>query len=388
MKTKRSNGVIVINRSFWPVYPIIGEALLRLAESFSRSGLSVSVVIQDRSNILEMLKSHGRGEDADFYPCKAFTTSKSNIFFRVLDAAFFAFWVCFILLRTRPRMVYVSTDPPMTVPFVVMVYSLFSKSDFVYHVQDIHPEATKAVFAITFPLFVVLRALDAITMRKAKYLVTLTEAMKKQICLRSNTKAEIFVIPNPASPIDLPKQSKERNPGFIFCGNAGRLQRMPLLLGAIESYYKQGGALDFAFVGGGVYTKKLEYLDRSYNKFSYLGKLSPADAATACCGFTWGLLPIEDSVTEFAFPSKSSTYVQAGLAMLSICGEQTSVAQWVQDYDLGLNVEPKMENLIKTFFNIEAGQLNSTLNKESREILGDQLSMEKFVRSIQKIVSQ
>ena len=47
--------LVIINRSFWPVYPVIGEALLRLAENLSHSK-KVAVVMQDHDNIKDHLK--------------------------------------------------------------------------------------------------------------------------------------------------------------------------------------------------------------------------------------------------------------------------------------------------------------------------------------------
>ena len=47
--------LVIINRSFWPVYPVIGEGLMRLAESVSHSK-KVAVILQDHDNIKTHLK--------------------------------------------------------------------------------------------------------------------------------------------------------------------------------------------------------------------------------------------------------------------------------------------------------------------------------------------
>ena len=52
--------LLIVNRSFWPVYPVIGEGLLRVAESLAFSK-KVAVVLQDHTNINKNLKEFKRG---------------------------------------------------------------------------------------------------------------------------------------------------------------------------------------------------------------------------------------------------------------------------------------------------------------------------------------
>ena len=41
---------LIINRSFWPIYPVIGEGLLRLAEELAFTK-KVGVILQDHVGI-------------------------------------------------------------------------------------------------------------------------------------------------------------------------------------------------------------------------------------------------------------------------------------------------------------------------------------------------
>ena len=60
--------IMIINRSFWPIYPVIGEALLRLAEELSES-YDVTVVMQDHVGIKGELRKQCRGQNVNF-SCK------------------------------------------------------------------------------------------------------------------------------------------------------------------------------------------------------------------------------------------------------------------------------------------------------------------------------
>ena len=214
---KKPLKVSIIARTFWPVYPVIGEALLRFAEDAVTCGHSVSVIMQDNTGIKGELAEAGRGNGIQFYPAKALTTSASRISYRVYDAFFFMFWVLAVLLWVRPNKIYVSTDPPVIIPFFVMLYSRLSGAEFVYHLQDIHPEATNAAMPLNKWLFYTLVKIDALSMRKAHCLITITEEMAGEIRSRSGTNVPIHILDNPSISFDEIDTTKPKIAGFVFC---------------------------------------------------------------------------------------------------------------------------------------------------------------------------
>lgn len=381
----RRSDLAIINRSFWPIYPVIGEALLRFAES-AAAQQRVSVIMQDHAGIRSQLTRHARGEGVNFYPCKAWTTSASGIARRIMDAAFFMVWVMGVLLWTRPRKVYVSTDPPVLVPFIVMVYAKLFRASYVYHLQDIHPEATNVVVPVNPLIFRCLQWIDGLTMRQADKLVTITREMADEISTRSGTQAEIVVLSNPAVSFESVNPVLPKKRGFSFCGNAGRLQRIPLLVDAIERYLASGGSLEFAFAGGGVFAPTLKQLADRHPQVRYDGLVSATQAAQLNADYEWALLPIEDEVTRFAFPSKSSSYVFSGAFILAVCGEHTSVAQWVTSNRLGVVVEPDAEALMSAFERIERSDIDTASLDNDRAELKRSLSFERFIENLRHII--
>ena len=383
---EKSLKVAIINRSFWPVYPVIGESLLRFAEEAAKKGYSISVILQDHVGIKSKLIEAGRGQGVFFYPIKALTTSASGAFFRVLDAVFFMLWVMVVLLWVRPRRILVSTDPPVVVPFIVMVYSLFFRVEYIYHIQDIHPEATNVVIPINKWIYELLLQIDTLSMRKATRLITITNQMAAEIRSRSNFETPINVLANPSVSFDGIDTNKPKALGFSFCGNAGRMQRIPLVLEAIETYFEQGGSLDFTFAGGGVYANNLKEFSLKFPRFNYRGIVSSTEAAQINADYTWALLPIENDVTRFAFPSKSSSYVVSGANILAICSEETSVAQWVNANRVGLVVKPCVEAIVDAFFAIENGTSLDLSGGEFRDALKESLRCEVFIASLHRMV--
>lgn len=378
--------IAIINRSFWPVYPVIGEALLRVAEEFVSEGHTVSVILRDSADITTSLDRARRGEGIFFYTSKAWSTSASSIITRAIDSVFFSVWVFCSLIRIRPKKIYVSTDPPIFVPFIVMLYAQIFGIRFIYHLQDIHPEATNVILPLPRWVSAVLLKMDAITMRKAARIVTITEHMADKILLRSQTNTPIHILSNPSISFANIDISKQKELGFSFCGNIGRMQRVPLMLGAIEDYFNQGGRLRFVFAGGGVHADDVKKFAKRFDLFEYRGLVDPSVAAQISADFSWVLLPIEDDVTNYAFPSKTSSYVVSGANILAICGNNTSVAQWVKLYEIGVVVAPEKNKLVEAFFEIENKSLYVKSDKKLRLELESRLSIEQFVLKLKEII--
>ena len=372
--------LVIINRSFWPIYPVIGEALLRLAESVDKSK-KVAVITQDHSNIKKHLKKSKRGMKVKFFLTWAFSNSASSFVKRILDTLFFMFWIFIVLIRTRPKKIYVSTDPPILVPLIVAIYSKVTRAEYFYHLQDIHPEATNVVFKFNSILFNILKKIDSFTMRHASLLITLNEQMKSVIVDRSNTQKQILIIENPSVQFNN-ILTVEKKRGFSFTGNLGRLQRIPLLINAIKKYLQKGGDLEFAFAGGGVYSDKILELSKDYSLIKYYGTVPSEKAASISSKYEWALAPIEDEITRYAFPSKISTYACTGAKILAICSDDTSVAKWVKDNQVGFTVKPNVDALIDTFFIIEKSNIDNTLMSSDRKKLIKKLCMDEFVNNI------
>ena len=372
--------LVIVNRSFWPVYPVIGEGLLRVAEDLS-SSKKVAVILQDHLDINKHLQKFKRGVGINFFPIRAFSNSSSSLFKRVLDSIFFTFWVFFCLIKTRPKNIYVSTDPPILVPFIIAIFSKIMNFKYIYHLQDIHPEASNVVVKINKYLFRLLKKMDNFTMRKASQLITLNEEMKIEILSRINVKKEIAIVENPSILFNI-DISKKKKKGFSFTGNIGRLQRVPLLVNAIIEYRQRGGVLEFAFSGGGVFSDQIFKLSKNISLIKYHGLVTSEQAAFISSTYEWALVPIEDEVTRYAFPSKTSSYIYAGAKILAICGDETSVAKWVKTNQVGIVVKPTLDAIVDIFFKIENSKINTDFIDLDRKELRKNLHMDRFVKNI------
>lgn len=360
----RKKGLAIINRGFWPGCQTIGEALLQLAEEQAKYQ-PVTVITQSESDLRQLMDDAQRGKGVSVRDCKTWTTSASGLPKRIAEAIWFMLWTFYSLVRARPEMVYVSTNPPVVVPFIVALYCRLFRARYVYHLQDIHPEITNIVIPLNRIMFRILRALDNYTIRNAACIVTISGDMQEFIRQRSGTAKPIVLLDNPSLDVT-PIPWEERTEGVVFCGNAGRVQRIPLLLEAIDTYLDGGGKLLFTFAGGGVYAGELKALAERHEQFVYLGLVPAAEAADLVNRNRWALLPLEDEVAKYAFPSKSSGYALSGAAVLAVCGKETSVARWVEQQNAGIVSEPDKQALLDCFGLLEG-------NGENRYRVPDEL---------------
>ena len=369
----------IINRSFWPKSQIIGESLLQLCELLSKKGYKVVAIVQGSSSLKQSLKSNARGVGVDFQVSRARTDSSTGLTGRISDMLIFVVWTIWILVLRRPKTIYIATDPPLLVPFIVFLYSKLSRSSYTYHLQDIHPEASNVITNINPGLFSLLRSIDNLVIRNASNVITITKEMKDFIKERSNLKNKIYLLDNPSLLTKVSTQKKIK--GFIFAGNAGRLQKIPMLLEGISKYKECGGKLPFLFIGSGVYSKNILLLSEKYHDVLYKGIVDADVANSLITKYEWALLPIEDEVTKYAFPSKTSSYVSYGANILAICSEHTSVARWVLRNNYGISVPPKVDCLVDIFFEIENGLTIGKISSDRKRF-----SIKNFVHGISDIL--
>ena len=126
----------------------------------------------------------------------------------------------------------------------------------------------------------------------------------------------------------------------------------------------------------------MEKLAEKHSNVTYNGLVSASDAAQINADYTWALLPIEDEVTRYAFPSKSSSYVFSGALIAALCGNETSVAKWVTDNRLGVVVAPEVDALCQFFFNVERGQYDTKAFEYERGELKQSLGFDVFLHKL------
>lgn len=339
------NSIAIVNYDFYPQGNLVGRQLLalsgelaKIADVFVIAGPTEQEHPHVMSGNLRMHVYRGRRKRP---------RRSHKLIVRAINHAVYVFHVCFLLVRLRPSVVYVGSNPPIIVPFLCAIYAKLGRKTLIYQIQDIHPEAFKLRFGL--PTFIenALRYLDNIVLKQANLVIVLTSAMKKTIFHRGvSASAKLMVLNNPY--LDIPKRLNDVWPRsnrvrFIFCGNMGLFQNVPTLLEGIEIFLKSGKAADFIFIGGGIYQNLVWEFGQKYPNVRALGPMQPDQAISYIHEADYGIVSLESAVLDFAFPSKISTYVGAGLSILSVSGQDDSLARLIREKNLGIACDSEPE---------------------------------------------
>lgn len=335
---------MLISRDFWPSAASIGNGLMELARYMSLDG-KVFIVTMSAVEI----KAKAKDKKINFLAIKPLTNSESNIFLRIFEILYFALWVIFSLLRKRPNKVYIATNPPIFIPLIVSTYSLLFRKRFIYHVQDIHPEATSLVFNLPRFLEYILKKIDTWVLNEAHTIITITKDMKNTLLSRG-CETEIHLLENPS---DESRYEIKKTKGIVFAGNAGRLQNMDLVISAIDKYLSENGSLPFVFVGGGVYSSQLSKLAANHKSFEHVGRVNIQKALKIMRRFEWALLPIKGEVLDYAFPSKLPGYLAASCKIICCTNMKSNLVKWIDRNDLGFSCSENVNSLVSAFKHIE-----------------------------------
>lgn len=374
--------VAIVNKIFWPEGTLIGEALLEVTKQLSPD-FDVVVVAQSRQSINTKLSQLDEFKRVKFSTSKPISSRSSSLIVRGVDAIYFMLYVLISLVYHKPNLIYISTNPPVLVPLIVSLYARISGAKYLYHVQDIHPEAANIISPINKPLFNLLRYFDTVALRGASSIVTLTTQMTKNILLRGQVKSPIHLVNNPAN-IGNGLTENVTDTSIIYCGSLGRFQNISLLADSIESYLNKGGNLTFLFCGEGVFVSRIQALSKKFEHVKYIGPVSPSDAANLVASHKWALLPIDDRVTEYAFPSKASTYLSYGCNIFAISKEGSVISDWVATNKVGVTVAPNIADIESGLFQLE------TIFPSSHKIRNEHFqaiySMQNFGASIVSLI--
>jgi len=343
---------MIITRDFWPQTAAIGDTLLALARESSLR-VNTSVITMSNKAIASIAnKMDDQTYDINFHVAKPLTTSETNLLFRIFEIFYFMFFVLFYLFLKKPDKVYISTNPPLFVPFIVALFCRLFNKKLYYHIQDIHPEASKLVLNLPNFIFYLLKKLDTWTINNVEAIITLTNEMKETIANRG-CQTKVFLIENPSKTVGIDRGNFIN--GIVFSGNAGRLQEMDVILPSIEQYLNDGGRLTFTFLGSGVHSKKLLDMSKNFQNFNFLGYVNGDSALKTTNEHKWALLPIKGDALKYAYPSKLASYISAGCNLLCVTDTKSSLALLVKKNKIGIVVEPDVNQLINVFKQIENG---------------------------------
>lgn len=362
--------VVLIHRYFWPDTPPYAVMLRHIAGQLVRDGHDVTVLSTQPSYKSDFQVSQQPWEEEiDGFTLKRLKVIKEdrgNILKRIFAMFDFSIRLFFQLRREKAEIVSISTTPQIIGGVAVRLSCALYGGKYIYHCQDIHPEVAVVSGHLKKGfVYNLLRYLDRKTCDQAFATVVLSEDMRQSMLARGCNGDNIKVINNfelvpfekmgvknrPAVNDDIPDSLLRGLNKFrvIFAGNIGHFQGLEVVIEAAK-LLENNKDIEFVFLGEGKAKLKLEGLAGNLlnSTVTFYGHQELDIARRIIADSQLGLVTLSKGVYQYAYPSKTMTYLCEGVPVIVVAEVDSELAMIVRHESLGITVAPgDAENLAK-----------------------------------------
>ncbi|XWW48093.1 WcaI family glycosyltransferase [Fibrella sp. USSR17] len=356
--------ILIYTTNYWPELTGSGKYNGELAEWFSKQGHSI--------DIITAYPHYPQWRIEPFYKKKWWSTQlhagvkiyRSPIFVpnpptgkgRILSEISFAltssiYWVRVFFQKYD---VIIATCPPLQVGLYPYLYSLLKKVPFLFHIQDLQVDVAKKLQMIQNPLLLkLLVKLENFLLTNATYVSSISEGMKQNILNKGVNEKNYFMLPNwvdtefikPLSPDQSMRSALQYNSTdyvVLYSGNMGEKQGLEFLIGAAELLSSET-SIKFLVCGDGVFKTRLEeqVIHKKLTNVNFL-PLQPYDELPSLFATAdLHLIIQKKAASDIVMPSKLTTILSSGGAVLATAEDHTSLAQVIVKNKLGWSVIPE-----------------------------------------------
>lgn len=341
--------ILLIHRYFWPDTPPYAVILNEMAKMLVRQGHVVEVLSSQPSyKSIDAQKKRPFSERSEggfhVYRLPVFNEVKSKMG-KLLNFLLFPLMVFFfVLFRPRYNLVTVSSAPPVVLAFFVALAVKIKRSALIYHCMDMHPEIGRLSGEFKNSLlYRLLLSMEHFTCGVARYIIVLSQDMKRSIAQRKLEFAEKSrIINNFSLPSDVENNadiehllaathSRKR---LVFAGNIGRFQGLDILVDALKSFHDRD-QIELVFVGEGAYLSRLKQQAAGLDNVIFLPHQSVSTAKQLIQTANFGVVSLHNDVIRYAYPSKTMVYLECGVPILLLSNKGSEMAKFIESYHLG-----------------------------------------------------
>ena len=344
--------VLVIHRYYWPDAPPYASMLRAIVDRWTADGNQVDVLsTQPSYKPNARISAQPKRERLGTSTVRRIALPKDREGGpkKLLNVMIFPFLVFFHILFGRQRdVVMCSTAPPVTLGAAASWAAKLRGARFVYHCMDIHPEIGALSGEFRNPLvFRTLQRLDRGTCRRAAAIVVLSGDMKRFLLQRDRSiEPSIHILNNfelpdfSSSPGSTPSPP-DRTDGFVrivFTGNLGRFQGLD---GVVEAVNRSEAGVELVLMGEGAakpYLERLAAEAGERSRIMFVPHGTPAEARALMRSADFGLVSLTPGIINYAYPSKTMTYLAEGLPLLVIVEQDSELARTVAAEGIGYSV--------------------------------------------------
>ncbi len=292
--------------------------------------------------------------DVTILRSRIYVPKRINSLRRVLhESSFVAASLLRSLVQQRPDVI-LAVSPPLGLTIPALILSRRWGIPYVLHVADLQPDAAVELGMLPTGLLVrSLYALERLAYRNASLISTLTESMRQRIISKQIAAHKVKLFPDWAAPEFFRITPNNKNAGFsrgngvhkdclvLHAGNMGQKQGLEVMLGAAE-LSRQDSQIEYLLVGDGAARKSLQHqaVSRALSNVQFLPLQTQSAFINLLASADISVITQQRAVTDIVFPSKTLTFMAAGLPLIASVNSTSEVAKVITQTHAGLVVEP------------------------------------------------
>ena len=338
--------ILLTHRFFWPDSAPYARMLREIGDSLADAGHDVHILsglpsYRDDAGVAPATEVLGK---INVRRIKVFEREKQSPPRRMANVFVYCVAIFWRVLSLRPDLVTASTFPPVIAAWTASLAARLVGADFVYHVQDIHPEISsfsggKLGRGLAERL---LRVLDNQTLRRSTAVVVLSGDMETTLRNRGIAGLSVETINNlplvntePSNHSVSEYRKDKETVRAIFAGNIGRFQNLDTLVEGVSEALDANPGLELFFLGDGAALSDLKSKWGGHSQIRFAPFLPFEKAQMIIREADIGLVSLGNDIFRAAFPSKIQSYLHLGLPVFLFVEPESEMARTIIEEGLG-----------------------------------------------------
>lgn len=348
--------ILAIHRYYWPDTPPYASILRAIVSHWAEEGYLVDVLSSQPSYKKETaIEPQPEQQILDGVKVRRLNLPPEHgrPFTRLINVFRFAWNIISQAYKHGPYdVIMASTAPPVVFGATACLAATLTGARFIYHCMDIHPEIGRISGEFRNPLILnFLRFIDTASCRMAERVVVLSRDMKQALLSRpAASRSNICIINNFNLPsfsaekaVSVPEGLQKPSGCFriLFAGNIGRFQGLEAVVDAMHKTTSKVNS-ELVFVGEGRAVDSLKscagHLLNNQIKFFPHQPIDIARQVIRTADIC--LVTLTPGIYQFAFPSKTMTYLGEGRPLLVSVEPESELADFIRREGVGIVVSP------------------------------------------------
>lgn len=284
--------------------------------------------------------------------CYVFVRQNITAKLRILhEASFLMSSFLRLLFLSRPDVI-VAVSPPLGLGMTTWLVSRLKRVPFVFHVQDLQPDAAVSLGMLPDNALVrLLFKVESFIYRKAAAVTTISQTMKDRISSKGLSAVKVAIIRNWTT------MSSDRQKGgganfrqqyglddafvFLYSGNVGKKQGLEDLVDAVAGLELESAVFLIVGTGANIANLKAQAKEKGAGNIKFLPLQSKERLPDMLAAADICLVIQKRSMSDLVFPSKMVNIMAAGRPALVTAAEDTELARVVEESGCGFVAKPE-----------------------------------------------